>query len=119
MIAEFAIYPMGQLHYSQIIADVIQEVKRAGLDFRLGPMGTAIEGEADQLFDIIQRCYQLVDKSYDRVIMQVTFDNKGLSKNHVMEGMVNSLIGKMAATQEATQSQVSGSISEKKGGICG
>lgn len=119
MIAEFAIYPMGQLHYSQIIADVIQEVKRLGLEYRVGPMGTSIEGEADELFDTIQRCFQLVDKSYDRVIMQVTFDNKGLSKSHVMEGMVNSVLSKIAPTKGGSQLQASLSVSEKKGGICG
>jgi len=119
MVAEFAIYPMGESHYSKIIAEVVQEIKNSGLEFRLGPMGTSIEGEADELFHVIQKCFQLVDKSHDRVIMQATFDNKDISKRHVMEGMVKSVLSKVGEINPGVQSQFSKSASKNKGGICG
>ena len=95
MVAEFAIYPMGEIHLSQIIAELVKEIKKEGLAFRVGPMGTSIEGEPSQVFEVIQKCFRYVEQNYKRVIMNVTLDSNPTTKNKVMDGMVESVINKV------------------------
>lgn len=95
MVAEFAIYPMGEVHFSEVIAKMIEELKSSGIAYRIGPMGTSIEGEPTQVFEVLERCFEFIDKRYKRVIMNITLDNKPSIMNQVMDGMVESVLSKV------------------------
>jgi uncharacterized protein YqgV (UPF0045/DUF77 family) len=44
MLVQFTVYPSDATHMSRDVALMVQVLERAGLDFRLGPMATAVEG---------------------------------------------------------------------------
>lgn len=76
MIAEFSIFPLGRgIHLSEYVAPVIGIIEKSGLDYKLTPMGTVVEGGADKVFDLIRACHNKMAENCDRVITSVKIDD--------------------------------------------
>ncbi len=78
---EFSIIPLDKGASMGIyVARVLSVVDESGLDYRLNPMGTVVEGEWDDLLELLTRCYRVLEKESDRVSVQAKFDcRKGVS----------------------------------------
>ena len=77
MIAEFCIIPIGGgSRFSGRLAKVLQLVDSSGLDYRLGPMGTSVEGGWDEVMGLIKRCHRLLLAESDRVWMTIKIDDR-------------------------------------------
>jgi uncharacterized protein (TIGR00106 family) len=85
MLAEFSIYPMQTEHMSRDVAKVIETLENAGLNYHLGPMSTALEGNWEQVMAAIQRCHQVVTLSHDRVITTIVIDDRKNQPHHLAE----------------------------------
>ncbi len=59
---------------SQHVAKVLTVVDESGLDYRLNPMGTVVEGEWDELLKLLTRCFRVLEKESDRISLQAKFD---------------------------------------------
>jgi uncharacterized protein (TIGR00106 family) len=103
MIAEFSIYPLGTEHMSGDIARVIEILQGSGLEYRLGPMGTCIEGDIDQVFSAIRRCHEAERRNRERVITTIVIDDRGHQPHHLgeMVACVEEQVGRtsLAATR--------------------
>ncbi len=78
MIAEFSIVPLtGEESLSRYVAIIVKEVENSGLDYKLTPMGTIVEGDADSVFDLIKRCHKLMKKYSNRVLTRISIDDRG------------------------------------------
>ena len=78
MIAEFSIVPLtGEESLSPYVAMILKEVKQSGLDYVLTPMGTIVEGETDEVFDLIKKCHKLMKKHANRVLTRISIDDRG------------------------------------------
>ncbi len=75
MLAEFSIYPMDTGPRSRDVAKMIEILQATGLEYRLGPMSTAVKGELEQVLVAVRRCYQAVAKEHDRVITTLVLDD--------------------------------------------
>lgn len=95
MIAEFAVYPLGKTHHSQTIAEVVKEVQKSGLEYQVGPMGTSIEGEMEKVFQTLQNCFRVLYQSNERVLMNVSVDNKPTPSLNELEDRVESVMKKI------------------------
>jgi len=49
-------------------------VAESGLDYQLTPMGTIVEGEWDDLWSLLSRCFRALEKDSDRISLQAKFD---------------------------------------------
>ena len=78
---EFSIIPLDKGASMGIyVARVLSVVDESGLDYRLNPMGTVVEGEWDDLLELVTRCFRVLEKESDRISVQVKFDyRKGVS----------------------------------------
>lgn len=76
MLAEFSIYPMHAEHMSKDIAQVVEMLEKARLDYHLGPMSTAVSGSWEQVMPAIERCHQEVAKNHERVITTIVIDDR-------------------------------------------
>jgi uncharacterized protein YqgV (UPF0045/DUF77 family) len=57
-------------------------VEQSGLDYRLTAMGTQIEGEIDEIFDLIRDCERIVEADSERFYTVLTMDyQKGSTGN--------------------------------------
>ena len=77
VVANFSIFPLGQgEHLSRYVARALAEIRASGLSYSLGPMGTAIEGEFDQIMAVVGRCMRVLEQDCDRVYMHLTVDSR-------------------------------------------
>jgi len=98
VIVEFSIIPLGKSEgLSEDVAEAIKIIKESGLPYQLGPMGTCIEGEWDQIMDVINKCRKKLRKKYKRVYLVIKVDDK--------EGAVNQITYKVRAVEEKLKRQ--------------
>ena len=78
MLAELELVPIGthSASLSTLLADVAQLIDRSGLDYRVGPMGTVVEGEWDQIMLLAKQCHQTLLQSADRVMTTIRIDDR-------------------------------------------
>lgn len=81
MLAEFSITPIGTgTSVGKWVARCLDIVDRSGLPYRLGPMGTTVEGELDEVLELIKRCHRAVLEDAERVSTSIKIDDrKGVS----------------------------------------
>jgi len=81
LLAEFSIWPMDKGEsVGPYVARCIEIVDRSGLPYRLGPLGTCIEGEWPDVMRVIQQCYEALAGDCNRIACTVKMDwRKGRS----------------------------------------
>lgn len=77
MMAELSIIPLDKgPSLSAFVAEIIVEIENSGLNYRMNPMGTVIEGPGPEIFQLIERCHNKMLESSDRVVTTVKIDDK-------------------------------------------
>ncbi len=81
LLAEFSIWPMDKGEsVSAYVARALDIVDRSGLAYKLGPLGTCIEGEWPEVMAVIQKCYEALATDSNRIACTVKMDwRKGQS----------------------------------------
>ncbi|MGA1864166.1 MAG: MTH1187 family thiamine-binding protein [bacterium] len=84
MLAEFSIIPLGKDEsVSGFVAKAVEIVHQSGLTYRVNPMGTVIEGNWDEVLDIIRKCHDEIKKEARRVITNITIDDRETSEPRI------------------------------------
>ena len=79
------------------MARALKIVGESGLDYKLNPMGTTIEGEWDEVMGVVSRCFEEINKDCDRVYATVSADyRKG--KSGRIESKVKSVEAKLTSS---------------------
>jgi len=74
-ILEMSITPLGKGEsVSQYVARAVQIIDESGLDYQMHAMGTNIEGEIDQLLDLLRRCFDALAVDCDRITCTAKID---------------------------------------------
>ena len=78
MLAELEIIPIGtkSASLSRLLADVAKLIDASGLDYRVGPMGTVVEGEWEPIMQLAKQCHDATLKSSGRVITTIRIDDR-------------------------------------------
>ncbi len=77
MLAEFSVVPIGKgISISPYVAKALDIVDRSGLDYRVNPMGTVVEGDWDKILALIKDCHTTLLKETGRVITTITIDDR-------------------------------------------
>ena len=78
MLAELEIIPLGtnSPSLSSLLVEVAKLIDQSGLDYRVGAMGTVVEGEWDRIMTLAKQCHQAVLRSCDRVMTTVRIDDR-------------------------------------------
>ncbi len=91
VIIDFSIFPTGKGEsISPYVARAITLIKSSGLDYTFGPMGTSIEGEWDQVMDVVNRCFEELKNDCNRIYMTIKVDYRK-DKEKRLEGKVRSV----------------------------
>ena len=59
---------------AQYVARALDIVDRSGLPYKLGPLGTCIEGEWPEVMAVIQQCYEELAEDSNRIACTVKMD---------------------------------------------
>ncbi len=78
MLAELEIIPIGTQgpSLSRLLAEVARQIDASGLDYRVGPMGTVVEGTWDSIMQVAKACHDAVLASSSRVVMTIRIDDR-------------------------------------------
>jgi uncharacterized protein (TIGR00106 family) len=105
MLVQFTIYPMDGTHMSKDVAQIIEILDAAAVDYRLGPMATAVEGSWEKILPAIQRCHDAMREKHPRVITTITIDDRKEHPHHLNEmvSVVEERLGHVAKQIPQTQ----------------
>ena len=94
LLAEFSIWPMDKGEsVGPYVARALDIVDKSGLPYKLGPLGTCIEGEWADVMAVIQKCYEALAADSNRIACTVKMDWR--------RGRTGSLEGKVASVERS------------------
>ena len=75
VIVEFSIFPMDKGEsLSPYVARALKMIQDSGLPYELNPMGTCVEGEWGDVMDLVDRCFQELQKDCNRINLALKAD---------------------------------------------
>ncbi|MEF8832116.1 MAG: MTH1187 family thiamine-binding protein [Candidatus Thermoplasmatota archaeon] len=99
MLAEFSIIPLDKgVSLSEYVSEIVDMVDKSGLDYKLTPMGTVVEGDWDEVMDLISKCHEQMRKYSERVETKIIIDDR--------KGADNRLTGKIDSVEKKLGKEV-------------
>ena len=92
-VATFSLFPLerpDQGSFAPYVARTIEIVRESGLPHELGPMGTVLEGDFDDVMQTIKQCHDNMRKGCDRVYLTLAVDSREGASGR-MRGKVDSV----------------------------
>ena len=75
VLLEFSMSPLGKGEsVSQYVARSLEIVDRSGVDYRLHAMGTVLEGDWNEVFRVVTRCFEAMRKDCNRISVAIKVD---------------------------------------------
>ena len=75
VLLEFSLYPTDKgASVSEYVKRNLEIIDDSGLPYKLGPMGTCLEGEYDEVMAVVKRCHDRMAADCDRVACQIKID---------------------------------------------
>lgn len=81
VIADVAVVPLrpykGEEEMYKVVDACIEEIKNSGLKYEIGAMSTTIEGNFDEVFELLKKIHKIpFDLGCERVITTARIDEK-------------------------------------------
>ncbi len=93
VLLEFSMSPLGKGEsVSTYVSRSLEIIDQSGVEYRLNPMGTVLEGEWDEVFHVVRQCYERMKKDCNRISCTIKVDYR---KGH--EGRLR---GKIASVEK-------------------
>ncbi len=90
---EFSMYPIDKGEsLSEYVSESLKIIAKSGVSYRLGPMGTVLEGGWDEVMEVVQQCYERMKQNCSRITCHISIDYR--------EGRVDGLTGKIESVQK-------------------
>jgi uncharacterized protein (TIGR00106 family) len=93
VLLEFSMSPLTKGEsVGKYVARSLAVIEKSGLDYRLHAMGTILEGEWDEVFAVVQQCYEVMRKDCNRISIAIKVDYR--------KGRTGRLHGKVASVEK-------------------
>ena len=84
LLINFSIFPLDKGEsVSQYVVKAFKTIKDSGLPHRLGPMGTSIEGEWEEVMNVVKSCFENLKEDCSRVYMVITGDYRKTGSDRI------------------------------------
>jgi uncharacterized protein (TIGR00106 family) len=91
VILDFSIFPVDKGEsVSVYVSRAVKIIKESGLPYKLGPMGTSVEGEWDEVMALVNRCFEALIRDCSRIYMTIKVDYRRGAAGR-MEGKIQSV----------------------------
>ncbi|MEE8185897.1 MAG: MTH1187 family thiamine-binding protein [Thermodesulfobacteriota bacterium] len=92
MLAEFSIIPIGSGEsMGEEISKILDMVDKSGLDYKSNPMGTVVEGEWEEVMELIKKCHCEILSASPRVITTISIDDRPSKPMDRITGKIKSV----------------------------
>jgi uncharacterized protein (TIGR00106 family) len=93
LLAEFSMWPMDKGEsVGPYVARLLDIIDKSGLQYRLGPLGTCVEGEFDAVMSVIKKCHEALAADCNRIACTIKMDYR--------KGHDNMLESKVASVEK-------------------
>lgn len=93
VLLEFSMSPLGKGEsVGKYVARSLDIIDKSGLEYRLNPMGTVLEGQWDEVFGVVKQCYERMRKDCNRISCTIKVDYR--------KGYAGRLSGKVASVEK-------------------
>src|SRR5436305_15237472 len=100
LLAEISMWPMDKGEsVGAYVAPLLDVIDRSGLAYKLGPLGTSIEGEWDDVMAVLKRCFEVLAADSNRVVCTAKMDWRKRYPGR-LEGKVQSVEEKIGRRQK-------------------
>jgi uncharacterized protein (TIGR00106 family) len=95
VLLEFSMFPLDKGEsLSPFVARSLDIIDRSGLDYRCHAMGTTLEGEFDEVIDVVGRCFRAMAEDCHRIECSIKLDYRKGTRGR-LEGKVASVEQKL------------------------
>lgn len=85
VLLEFSMSPLGKGEsVGKYVSRSLDIIDKSGVDYRLNPMGTVLEGEWDEVMDVVRQCYERMRKDCNRVSCTIKIDYRKGHKDRLL-----------------------------------
>ena len=75
VLLEFSMSPFGKGEsVGRYVARSLDIIDKSGVAYRLNPMGTVLEGEWNDVFQVVRKCYERMKKDCNRISCSIKVD---------------------------------------------
>lgn len=93
VLVELSMFPLDKgASLSSYVARSLDIIDRSGLEYRLGPMGTTLEGPFDAVMEVVKECFETMARDCDRIECSLKLDYR--------KGCHGRLVSKVASVEE-------------------
>lgn len=84
VLAEFSMFPTDKGEsVSAYVSQVINEIDKSGLNYKLTPMGTVLEGSWDEVIGLITKCFKILEPQANRIYSTIKIDYRKTDKSRM------------------------------------
>ena len=92
ILLEVSMSPLGKGEsVGKYVARSLEIIDKSGVDYRLNPMGTVLEGEWDDVLRVVKQCYERMREDCNRISCSIKIDYR--------KGAKGRLNGKVASVE--------------------
>jgi uncharacterized protein (TIGR00106 family) len=89
MLAELSINLLGRgTHLSHDLGEILKTVDESGLPYCLTPLGTCIEGEWDELMNLVKKCHLQARMFSSHVMTTIRIEDEEGATDKITENVV-------------------------------
>lgn len=93
VLLEVSMSPLGKGEsVGKYVARSLEIIDKSGVEYRLNPMGTVLEGEWDEVMAVVKQCYERMRKDCNRISCSIKIDYR--------KGTAGRLDSKVASVQK-------------------
>lgn len=86
VLVQLTIFPVDKGEsLSDHVCTAVQIIKESGLSYELGPMGTSIEGEWEEIQNVVTKCFEALQEKSNRLYMVMTADYRRGANNRITD----------------------------------
>jgi len=88
MLAELRITPIApEPEFAQQVAAVVDVLAETRLHYQVHAMGTTLEGELDEILDLVRRCHHELRKHANRVLIELSIDDRAGQEGELVKSL--------------------------------
>ena len=100
VLAEFSVVPIGKGEsVSEYVAECMKIVLASGVQYRMNPMGTVLEGSYDDVMGVIRSCHMRIMEVCTRAITTVKIDDRR-DRENMLRSKIESVERKLGTKLE-------------------
>jgi uncharacterized protein (TIGR00106 family) len=90
VLLEFSMSPLGKGEsVGKFVSRSLDIIDKSGIEYRLNPMGTILEGEWDQVFRVVRRCFERMRKDCNRISCTIKVDYRNGHRGRLLSKTVS------------------------------